>query len=212
MKLFLLVCALIALACADANFADWHPRSDGQVRSPCPALNSLANHGILPRDGKNLTVPILVKALGDGLKISAEVATALSGNGIQLSKNPNSGAFDLDDLNKHDAIEHDASLSRKDIDLGGNANFDAQTFQQTLGFYKGASDIGLEQVADARWGRVQDSKARNPKFLYGDAQRFPSYFESSAYYQLFKNPETGKARLDWIKIFFRTFPMRPLIY
>jgi hypothetical protein len=205
MKLFLLVCALIALVYADANFADWHPKGEGEVRSPCPALNSLANHGILPRDGKNLTVPVLVKALGDGLNISPEIATALSGNGVLLSKNPSSGAFDLDDLNKHDAIEHDASLSRKDIDLGGNANFDARTFQQTISFYKGASDIGLDQVADARWGRVQDSKAKNPKLVYGDAQRFPSYFESSAYYQLFKNPDTGKARLDWIKIFFRRF-------
>ncbi|KAH5153695.1 hypothetical protein HBH69_125080 [Parastagonospora nodorum] len=203
MKLFFLLSALIAFVCADANFADWHPQGDGEVRSPCPALNSLANHGILPRDGHNLTVPILVKAMGEGLNVSPEVATSLSNLGMTLSKNPASGAFNLDDLNKHNAIEHDGSLSRKDIDLGGNEKLDADTFKQTLGFYKGASNIGLDEVAAARWGRVQNSKTRNSKVQYGDAQRFPSYFESSAYYQLFKDPNSSKARVDWIKVFFQ---------
>jgi hypothetical protein len=205
MKLLLPICALIALVCADVNFADWHPQSNGQVRSPCPALNALANHGVLPRDGHNLTVPMLVQALGDGLNVSPEVATTLASIGVTLSQNPASGAFNLDDLNKHNAIEHDASLSRKDIDRGGNEKFDAQTFQQTVGFFKGASNIGLDDVAAARWGRVQDSKTRDPEVTYGDAQRFPSYFESSAYYQLFKDPNTGKAKVDWIKTFFRKF-------
>jgi hypothetical protein len=33
----------------------------GSVRSPCPGLNSLANHGFLPRSGKNISIPVLVK-------------------------------------------------------------------------------------------------------------------------------------------------------
>jgi hypothetical protein len=150
-------------------------------------------------------MPILLKAMGDGLNVSTEVATSLTNLGMLLSKVPGSGVFDLDDLNKHNAIEHDGSLSRKDIDLGGNETFDAQTFEQTLSFFKGASDIGLDEVAAARWGRVQDSVENNPKVVYGDAQRFPSHFESSAYYQLFNDPSTGKAKVDWIKTFFRTF-------
>jgi hypothetical protein len=34
----------------------------GAVRSPCPGLNSMANHGFLPRDGRNISIPVLVKA------------------------------------------------------------------------------------------------------------------------------------------------------
>jgi hypothetical protein len=26
---------------------EWHPKQPGDVRSPCPALNALANHGYL---------------------------------------------------------------------------------------------------------------------------------------------------------------------
>jgi hypothetical protein len=35
----------------------WPPfeaAKEGDSRSPCPALNAMANHGILPRDGKNI--------------------------------------------------------------------------------------------------------------------------------------------------------------
>jgi hypothetical protein len=147
---------------------------------------------------------MLVKAIGSGLKVSPEVSITLSTLGLSLSKDPSTDAFDLDDLNKHNAIEHDASLSRRDFNLGGNAQvFDEDVFNETLSYFKGATDIGIEEVAAARWGRVQSSKKNNPKSLYGDKQIFPSHFESSAYYQLFKNPKTEKASVKWIKIFFR---------
>jgi hypothetical protein len=149
---------------------------------------------------------MLVKAMGAGLNVSAEVATSLSTGGFSLSKSPSSNAFDLDDLNKHNAIEHDASLSRKDYDLGGDAQaFSQEVFNETLGYFNGATDIGLEEVAAARWGRIQSSKNNNPKALYGDKQVFPSHFESSAYYLLFLNPKKGKASVKWIKTFFREF-------
>jgi hypothetical protein len=147
---------------------------------------------------------MLVLAMGSGLNVSAEVATSLSTLGLTLSKDPSSKAFDLDDLNKHNAIEHDASLSRKDYDLGGDAQaFNEEVFNETLSYFNGATDIGLEEVAAARWGRIQSSKNNNPKALYGDKQLFPSHFESSAYYQLFLNSTKGKASVKWIKIFFR---------
>ncbi|KAH7073411.1 Chloroperoxidase [Paraphoma chrysanthemicola] len=201
---FPLVLSALSLVRAEANFADWHPPQDGQVRSPCPALNALANHGILPRDGYNLTTPIIVKALGEGLNVSAETATLLASTGLSVSKDPASGAFNLDDLDKHNAVEHDGSLSRKDYDLGDTAqDFDPSVFAETLSYFGGKSEVGLADVAAARWGRIQCSNATNPKFTYGDPQYFPSYFESSAYFQLFKDTKTNKASVKWIDIFFR---------
>lgn len=48
--------------------------------------------------------------------------------GFGLSTSSNADAsFDLDNLIKHGAIEHDASLSREDTALG-----DARTFNQTI--------------------------------------------------------------------------------
>ena len=70
-------------------------------RSPCPALNALANHGYLyanlptlhdfaklihcrPRDGKNINVFRLVGALRRVYGVSLPLATILSSGGIYL--------------------------------------------------------------------------------------------------------------------------------
>ncbi|KAL6712353.1 hypothetical protein ACN47E_000230 [Coniothyrium glycines] len=193
----------IVLTATASIFDDWHPAVKDDARSPCPALNSLANHGILPRDGRNLTLPLLVAKLNAGLNVSPEIATTLSQAGIALSADPSSGAFDLDDLNRHNAIEHDASLSRDDVDLGGTEKFSPAAFHRTLSFYGNAPEIGLKEVAAARWGRVQDSRKSNAKFTYGLGQQFSTYFESAVYHALLRDPVTKLAKVDWIKIFFR---------
>lgn len=204
MKSFItLLLTLVTLAAAYVDFEDWHPAGPWDKRSPCPALNALANHNMLPHNGCNITLPRVIDAFREGLNVSEEVAKDLFGFGLSLSKDPASGAFHLDDLNKHNAVEHDASLSRKDYNLGGESQaFSPEVFNQTLSFYNGAQEIGIKEVADARWGRVQSSNKTNPKFVYGDAQHFPSYFESSSYFQLFVNAKTQKAPVELIKVFF----------
>ncbi|KAF1787503.1 Chloroperoxidase [Phytophthora cactorum] len=46
------------------------PNSAPNHRSPCPALNSLANHGYLPRDGKALTPQMIREAVMDVYNLS----------------------------------------------------------------------------------------------------------------------------------------------
>jgi len=203
MKFVLPVLSFLAIAYANPDYGQWEAPRAGDSRSPCPALNAMANHKFIPQDGRGLTTPILIKGLGKGLNISAEVVAKLSLIGIATSKNPASGSFDLSDLSAHNKVEHDGSLSRCDFDMGGDATrFSPETFNETLSFLKGAEEVGISEVAAARWGRLQSSKAHNPKFTYGEGQYFPSYFESAAYYQLFKDPKTNKASVDWIKVFF----------
>ncbi|KAF7362906.1 Cloroperoxidase [Mycena venus] len=38
------------------------PAKSTDLRAPCPGLNTLANHGYLPRDGRNITVPMIVQS------------------------------------------------------------------------------------------------------------------------------------------------------
>ncbi|CAG8524451.1 652_t:CDS:2 [Scutellospora calospora] len=42
---------------------EWQAPQEGDERSPCPALNALANHGYLPRNGKDITPRQLFEAL-----------------------------------------------------------------------------------------------------------------------------------------------------
>jgi hypothetical protein len=64
------------------------PPGSGDVRSQCPGLNTFANHGILPRKVKGLTIPILIQALDYGMNVGADfsavIGTASIGRGPTL--------------------------------------------------------------------------------------------------------------------------------
>lgn len=62
------------------------------VRSPCPGLNSLANHGICPRSGKGYTLAILNQCLKDGLNVGHDFATVIGGAGL-LAAAPLASSF-----------------------------------------------------------------------------------------------------------------------
>jgi hypothetical protein len=191
-------------ATSTVNFAHWRAPTDSAVRSPCPILNALANHDILPWDGHNYTIPLIVAAFGSALNMSAEVATRIAASGLFVARDPASGMFDLNELNKHNVIEHDGSLSRPDVALGdGSQAFDADVWAETLDYFGNVTEVGIKEVAAARWGRVQASRRDNDKFTYGDSQRFSSYFESAAYWQILRDAKTGKARVEWIDVLFR---------
>ncbi|KAI4241545.1 MAG: hypothetical protein L6R40_004525 [Gallowayella cf. fulva] len=42
---------------------DYAPVRPGDLRSPCPAINALANHGYLPRDGRNVRASELLNGM-----------------------------------------------------------------------------------------------------------------------------------------------------
>ncbi|THH07130.1 heme-thiolate peroxidase [Phellinidium pouzarii] len=78
-------------------------------RSPCPALNTMANHAYLPRDGRRLTGTVLTHALMECYNLSWPLAAFLSWGGVLLLGQD--GLFSLHDLARHNRIEHDASIA-----------------------------------------------------------------------------------------------------
>jgi len=80
-------------------------------RAPCPGLNAMANHGILPHDGRNITMDILHRALVDTFNFSTTLTkdTTDSIEGLFGRK-----TIDLGDLCAHNIVEHDASFLRRD--------------------------------------------------------------------------------------------------
>ncbi|EGO04168.1 hypothetical protein SERLA73DRAFT_128285 [Serpula lacrymans var. lacrymans S7.3] len=89
------------------------PRQPGDSRSPCPALNTLANHGYLPRNGRDIGFFDLVRSLKEGYHLSTFLACFLSIGGIgfllQFRR------LSLSDLARHNCIEHDASIVHPDV-------------------------------------------------------------------------------------------------
>jgi hypothetical protein len=141
------VLSLFLSTASAVDFTQWAPPGPGDVRSPCPGLNSLANHGILPRNGKSLTIPILIKALKDGMNVGPDFAIVIGAAGILSDPNsPLATSFDLNNLDAHNfPIEHDASLSRADKNLnsGDNYSFNQTDFDTVLAYYDGMENMSI---------------------------------------------------------------------
>jgi len=103
---------------------EWRPAAATDCRSPCPALNTLANHGLLPRDGKNIDYDMLKHALIDIYALGPAFGTIFAHSATKKFANPATHKFSLCDLlinvhssdqaSKSTGIEHSASLSRED--------------------------------------------------------------------------------------------------
>ncbi|SAM01923.1 hypothetical protein [Absidia glauca] len=95
------------------------------VRSPCPFLNTFANHGILPRSGKNITYTQYYKAI-TLVGTTHEAAVAFLSTVFRIYKEIDPAhsvwsdlrpatSISLNQLGQHNLVEHDISLTRADI-------------------------------------------------------------------------------------------------
>jgi len=94
----------------------WCPPQPGDSRSPCPALNTLANHGYIARDGKNLGVLDLIRGLMAGYNLSLPLSILLTVGGFILMRKIR--RISLYDVREHGRVEHDASLVHRDTPPG----------------------------------------------------------------------------------------------
>jgi hypothetical protein len=179
-------------------------------------MNALANHGILPHDGKNITKEMAVKALTTALHLEGKIASVFAWGGVAANPNHEEHNFDLDHVNKHGWIEHDVSLSRDDIAFGSNSAFSSERWAEVLKIYKdgavtegGASGVGPEETnwksaSKARYMRVKQQKERHEKegkdFNYGIKEVILSYGESALFLNLLG--KEGAAPLEWVRILF----------
>ncbi|KAH8828992.1 Chloroperoxidase [Flagelloscypha sp. PMI_526] len=114
--MFIPLNATLALAgLATRSFTDGHPfapAGSGDSRSPCPALNALANHGYINHSGQNIGFSDLMGALQEVYNIDMPLALVLAGS--QVTTGISFNGLDLHQLAKHNRIEHDASLGHED--------------------------------------------------------------------------------------------------
>lgn len=199
--------ALVGSAAAALDFSKWKTRQPGEFRAPCPAMNSLANHGFIQRDGRNITVASLVPVLQEVFHLSNELATIISTLGLFTAPDPTKGVFTLDDLNRHNLFEHDASLSREDYYYNKDAvTFRPEVFKKFMSHFKDMQYVTLQAAADARYAMVKDSRKRNPTFTYDTQQRITSYGETIKYFRTIVDPNTQQCPVAWVKILFGKSP------
>ncbi|KAI1123098.1 Cloroperoxidase [Nemania abortiva] len=143
----------------------WAPAGPGDFRGPCPMMNTLANHGFIQRDGRNMTRENVVKGLGEGLNFDPSLANVMFDQAIIANPEPNATFFTLDQLNVHNLLEHDASLSRSDAYFGNNHIFNQTVFEETKKYWQGGI-IDINMLANSKVARQLTSKAFNPTYRF----------------------------------------------
>ncbi|KAH6903683.1 Chloroperoxidase [Coprinopsis sp. MPI-PUGE-AT-0042] len=181
------------------NDAD-HPfiaPTETDMRGPCPGLNTLANHGYLPRNGVASPAQ-LITAVQEGFNMENKVArftayvnhlvdgnlvTDLISIGDQTIKTgfPLPPPALVGGMNNHGTFEGDASLTRGDAFFGDNHNFNPELFEQFKNFSSvfGGGFFNLTVAAELRAHRVQQSIETNPEFKFMGLRHVTAFAEAS---------------------------------
>ncbi|PRP76824.1 hypothetical protein PROFUN_14864 [Planoprotostelium fungivorum] len=146
-----------------AEFAWQEPNLSTQSRSPCPMLNSLANHGMLPRDGRNITADMFADALKKYLNVQWAFWWVVADTAIKAVK-PGATAIDLHDLALHNGIQHDAALTRNDMGQGEFYTRVNMTLVKQLTQMNNGGPVSYLEMARLRRLREGQSEAWNSNY------------------------------------------------
>ncbi|KAJ7790416.1 Cloroperoxidase, partial [Mycena olivaceomarginata] len=172
-------------------------------RSPCPGLNTLANHGYLPRNGRDITVPHIMNAsIGSpNYLYSPTIPLMVFPRGIRISFRP-WPIFSY----SHNLIEHDASISRNDWGpdgTGDNLHFNEMVFSTLANSNPGKDYYDTTAVGQMQKERLEYSIATNPALVNTEKEFHLRSAESSFYLSIFGDFSTGIAPKEYVNIFFR---------
>ena len=97
---------------------------------------------------------------GGKFNLSPELVTVIGQLAPTTTLDPSIGSFDLPVLDKYNALDHDASLSRVDFvssGIPGDAKFDHARFAEFISQFAAMDHITILAAAVARYNRVQSS-------------------------------------------------------
>ncbi|KAK1216757.1 hypothetical protein PQX77_020607 [Marasmius sp. AFHP31] len=188
------------------DLVDWSQHqfqapTETDARGPCPGLNTLANHGFLPHDGKNITIKMVLKAGLEGFNVHRDLLLLAAKAGVMAS--PSDDEFSLSDISLHGNIEHDASASRVDRDLGDNVPFNEEIFTTLANSNPGVEYYNTTSAGQVQKARLEHSKANNPNVHNTIKEILIRTRESALYLMVMGDPTTGKAPKEYVNIFFR---------
>ncbi|KAN0094624.1 Chloroperoxidase [Tylopilus felleus] len=96
----------------------YKPQQEGDSRCSYPALNALASYGIISRSGRGIKFTELTQQIRTTYNFSPSFCSWVPHIAARmLGRNYKEDTFDLEELDLHNGIEHDASLTRLDTAL-----------------------------------------------------------------------------------------------
>jgi hypothetical protein len=110
--------AVVNLEAGDSGslWPTYEPAKPTDSRCSCPALNAMANHGILNRDGRNIKFTDMTKLIQETFHFAPTFCLFVPLYAAEfLGRDYYKDTLDLSDLDVHNKIEHDASFFREDV-------------------------------------------------------------------------------------------------
>ncbi|KAF9531052.1 heme-thiolate peroxidase [Crepidotus variabilis] len=168
---------------ADGKWPEFVPPKDGDSRCSCPALNAMANHGILPHDGKNIKFTELGSLIRTTYNFAPSFCYFVPNYAANmLNRSYSKDSFDLVDLDLHNGIEHDASLTREDSALVPDQSKPHLPFVKELLSLASGKDaegnplLTPKDLSEYSTKRRVDARLSNPNFTLS---KFHKMFGSS---------------------------------
>jgi hypothetical protein len=163
-------------------------------------MNALANHGFLPRDGRAITADMLSQAFLDAMSFEPGSLQAVTDGTVSTGARGD-GSFDLAESVLHNAVEHDASLSRDDTAVGDALNFNALIWNNTLKSFPGAT-ITVDNAVLARQARIAAARVVNSQFNLTAGGAMGTLGEASLYLMVFGDIVEGNANTQFVRVMF----------
>lgn len=164
------------------NWPEYVAPKEGDSRSACPMLNAMANHGILPHDGKNISFKEMNQKIRETFNFAASFCFFVPNFSARfLEKSYFSDRFDLADLSLHadNAIEHDASLTRQDVALQPDQGYpDQELVDQLLNDATGKYPDGSPRLTKADLSRALSRRR-------ADARRTNKEYSETTFHNVF---------------------------
>ncbi|KAJ7206225.1 hypothetical protein C8J57DRAFT_1484857 [Mycena rebaudengoi] len=157
--------------------------------------SSLANHGYLPRDGRNIYVPMILDAALEAFNVDRDGLLVAAKFGLLFGNAPTT--LDLDALALHSLIEHG------DFALGDNLRFNETIFMTLAN-----ANPGQPTTTPPQRDRSCTTGWPSPSRLNPGITNTPKEFalrtiESSLYLSVMGSPLAGIAPKEFVQISFR---------
>ena len=209
----------------------YRPSSATDLRGPCPVINSLANHGYIARDGRNIRAHEMKTAMRE-LGISTTIRTVLTYAAfLERQEKPRSGIWaflrnpfayllghfalrdpdqkdsegvpclNQDQLDQHGAVEHDVSMSRRDFAQGDNSSPQRDLIAEMLASSRDGATLSTQDWADFRKKRIEQQRKDNAKLEFGSAQNMMGSAEAAFIQKVF-GAKDGRVPVSYAKALF----------
>jgi hypothetical protein len=170
-------------------------------------LNTLADHGFLPRDGRNITKANAIAGLNGGLNFNASLCGLMWEQAIIANPEPNATFFTLEHLNVHNVLEHDASLTRADAFFGNNHIFNETVYNASRQWWT-EETVTAKQLAHSKLFRQPESRASNPNYTFSASTEEFSLGEVAAPIIAFGDMAAGTVDRSLMQYFFGQYSYR----